>query len=180
MKKLRIIIGIIVLALITFIGFGMGAAYHLKSIKIITTTTIKGDKKTVFDMVKNLKEFPKWSPFLAQDPSQKYEIKGTNGAVGSQYHWVGNGGEDVGFQEITKIEEGRFIGKKCDIQKPFVAKPTFDYSFTETAQGVTVKETFKLESGQVDAFFLWLFGAKAEMVKTNQQGLDLLKKSIES
>jgi hypothetical protein len=177
MKKVLAIIGI---AIIGFIAFGMFKASDLKSIEIITETTIKGDKQTVFNMVKNLKKFPKWSPFLVQDPSQKYEIKGTNGAVGSQYHWVGNGGEDVGYQEITKIEEGSFIGKKCDIQKPFVAQPTFDYSFTENANGVTVKETFKLESGQVDAFFLWLFGAKAEMVKTNQQGLDLLKKAVET
>jgi Polyketide cyclase / dehydrase and lipid transport len=172
MKK---VVAIIAVAIIGFLAFGMFKASDLKSIEITTSTTIKGDKQIVFDRVKNLSEFPKWSPF-----SQKYEIKGINGAVGSQYHWVGNGGEDVGYQEITKIEEGTFIGKKCDIQKPFVAKPTFDYNFTETADGVTVKETFKLESGQVDSFFLWLFGAKAEMIKTNQQGLDLLKKSIES
>jgi hypothetical protein len=37
-----------------------------------------------------------------------------------------------------------------------------------------------LESALVDAFFLWLFGAKAEMEKTNQQGLDLLKKAVEN
>jgi hypothetical protein len=68
---------------------------------------------------------------------------------------------------------------KCDIQKPFVAKPTFNYYFTETANGVEVKQDFKVESGLVDAFFMWLFGAKAAMEKTNQQGLDLLKKTVE-
>lgn len=177
MKKILSFIGI---AIIGFLAFGMFKASDLKSIEIVTETTIKGSKKDVFNRVKNLSEFSKWSPFLVQDPSQKYEVKRNNGTVGSQYHWVGNGGEDVGYQEITKIEEGSFIGKKCDIQKPFVAKPTFDYNFSETQEGITVKETFKLESGQVDAFFLWLFGAKAEMVKTNQQGLDLLKKSIET
>ncbi len=177
MKKVFSIIGI---AIIGFLAFGIFMASDLKSIEIVTETTIKGSKQDVFNRVKNLSEFPKWSPFLVQDPTQKYEVKGTNGTVGSQCHWVGNGGEDVGYQEITKIEEGSFVGKKCDIQKPFVAKPTFDYNFSETQDGITVKETFKLESGQVDAFFLWLFGAKAEMIKTNQQGLDLLKKSIES
>ena len=169
----------IVLAIVALIAFGLYKASGLKSIQIETTTTIKAPKKEVFDMVKNLKNFPKWSPFLVQDPSQKYEVKGTDGAIGSQFHWVGNGGKDVGYQEITKIEEGNYIGKKCDIQKPFVAKPTFDYNFTETANGVTVKETFKLESGLVDAFFLMVFGAKAEMIKTNQQGLDILKKAVE-
>jgi len=177
MKKM---ITYIIIALVAFIGFGLFKASGLQSIEIVTSTTIKGSKQDVFNLVKNLNDFPKWSPFLVQDPSQKYEIKGTNGTVGSQFHWVGNGGKDVGYQEITKIEEGTYVGKKCDIQKPFVAKPTFEYNFTETPQGITVKETFKLQSGLIDAFFLWVFGAKAEMVKTNQQGLDLLKKAVEN
>lgn len=174
------IIIVIVFALVAFVGYGMYKASDLKSIKIVTTTTVKGTKQEVFDMVKNLKNFPKWSPFLVQDPTQKYELKGTDGTLGSQYHWVGNKGKDVGYQEITKIEEQSFIGKKCDIQKPFVAKPTFEYNFTETPNGILVSETFKLESKQIDAFFLWVFGAKAEMEKTNNQGLELLKKAVEN
>ncbi|MDI1233244.1 MAG: hypothetical protein PSX81_03060 [bacterium] len=175
MKKILLIIGI---TLIAFITFGLYKASGLKSIEIVTTTTIKGSKQEVFDMVKYLNNFPKWSPFLVQDPTQKHDIKGTDGTVGAQYHWIGNKGEDVGYQEIAKIDELNFIGKKCDIQKPFVAKPTFEYYFTENSNGIEVKEVFKLESGLMDAFFLWVFGAKAEMEKTNQQGLDLLNKAV--
>ena len=84
------IVTIIVGALVAFIGFGLYKASGLKSIQIITSTTIKGSKQDVFDMVKYLNNFPKWSPFLAQDPSQKYEVKGTDGTVGAQYHWDGS------------------------------------------------------------------------------------------
>ena len=173
------ILSIIGIALLAFIGFGLYKASDLKSIQIVKTVTIKGSKQEVFDMVRYLKNFPKWSPFLVQDPTQKYEVKGNDGEVGAQYHWEGNKGKDLGYQEIVKIDSLNFIGKKCDIQKPFVAKPTFDYYFSENADGIVIKEEFKLESGLMDAFFLWLFGAKAEMEKTNQQGLDLLKKAVE-
>jgi uncharacterized protein YndB with AHSA1/START domain len=176
MKK---ILTYILIALLAVIAFGLYQGSKLQKLQIVKTATIKGSKEEVFAMVSNLKNFPKWSPFLVQDPTQKYEIKGTDGAVGSQYHWVGNKGEDVGYQEIVKVDTFSFVGKKCDIQKPFVAKPTFDYTFTETADGIEVREEFNLESGLVEAFFLWAFGAKAEMEKTNQQGLDLLKASIE-
>jgi hypothetical protein len=174
----KMILTIIGIALAAFIGFGLYKASGLKSIQIVKTVTIKASKQNVFDMVKYLKNFPKWSPFLVQDPSQKYEVKGQDGTVGAQYHWDGNKGKDLGYQEIVKIDELNFIGKRCDIQKPFVAKPTFDYYFTENANGIEVKEVFKLESGMANAFFLWLFGAKAEMEKTNQQGLDLLNKAV--
>lgn len=171
------IIGII---LILFIGFGLYKASALKSIQIIKGVTIIGTKQEVFDMVRYLKNFPKWSPFLAEDPSQKYEVKGTDGTVGAQYHWDGNKGKDLGYQEIVKIDTFSYVGMKCNIQKPFVAKPTFEYYFTETASGIEVKQDFKVESGLVDAFFMWLFGAKAGMEKMNQTGLDLMKKAVES
>lgn len=175
-KMIFIIIGI---AVLLFLLFGFYKASQLQNIEIVKNVTIKADKQEVFDMVKYLKNFPKWSPFLAQDPAQKYEVKGTDGTIGAQYHWNGNKGKDLGFQEIYKIEELQFIGMKCDIQKPFVAKPTFDYTFTENEKGIKVNQVFKLKSGMIDAFFMWLFGAKKEMEKTNQQGLDLLKKTLE-
>ncbi len=178
--KTKMILSIIGIALIAFIGFGLYKASGLKSIQIVKTVNIKSSKQEVFDMVKYLKNFPKWSPFLAQDPAQKYEVKGTDGTVGAQYHWDGNKGKDLGYQEIVKIDDQKYVGMKCDIQKPFVAKPTFEYYFTETSNGIEVKQDFKLESGLVDAFFMWLFGAKAGMEKMNQDGLDLLKKATES
>ncbi len=173
------IISIIIAVLVAFISFGLYKASSLKNIQIVKSVTINGSKEEVFNMVRYLKNFPKWSPFLAEDPTQKYEVKGEDGMVGAQYHWDGNSGKDIGFQEIIKIDTFSFVGMQCDIQKPFVAKPTFDYYFTETANGIEVKQDFKVESDLVPAFFMWLFGAKTEMEKTNQKGLDLLKKAIE-
>lgn len=177
---MKMIIAIIIAALVAFVSFGLYKASSLKNIQIVKSVTINGSKEEVFNMVRYLKNFPKWSPFLAEDPTQKYEVKGEDGMVGAQYHWDGNNGKDLGFQEIVKIDTFSFVGMQCDIQKPFVAKPTFDYYFTETAKGIEVKQDFKVESELVPAFFMWLFGAKAEMEKTNQKGLELLKNAIEN
>ncbi len=173
-----IIIGIAI-ALIAFLGFGFYKARELTAIQITKSVSIKGSTQKVFDLVRYLQNFPKWSPFLVQDPTQQFEVKGTDGTIGAQYHWNGNGGKDIGYQEIVKIDTFTFIGMKCDIQKPFVAKPTFEYTFKETPNGIEVTQNFKLQSGLVDAFFMWLFGAKARIEKTNEQGLELLKKAAE-
>jgi hypothetical protein len=45
--------------------------------------------------------------------------------------------------------------------------------------GIEVKQEFKVESSLMDAFFMWLFGAKDGMEKMNQKGLDLLKLAVE-
>jgi hypothetical protein len=175
----KMILSSIGIAIIAFIGFGLLKASGLKTIQIVKTVTIKGTKQEVFDMVKYLNNFPKWSPFLAEDPGQKHEVKGIDGTVGAQYHWDGNNGKDLGYQEIVKIEELNFIGMQCNIVKPFSAKPNFDYYFTEKPDGIEVKQDFKVESSLIDAFFMWIFGAKAGMEQMNQKGLDLLKQSIE-
>ncbi len=171
-----IIIGI---ALTVFLIFGFIQANKLTDIHIQKSVTINGSKQEVFDMVRYLNNFPKWSPFLAQDPTQKYRVEGEDGTPGANYHWDGNKGKDLGFQQIKKIQEYSFIGIECDIQKPFKAKPTFDYTFSGQDGNVTVKQDFKLKSSLIDSFFMLLFGAKKEMEITNEQGLQLLKKAIE-
>jgi len=173
------ILSIIAIALIAFLGFGFYKASQLTNIHIKKQVTVNGSQDEVFNMVRYLKNFPKWSPFLAADPSQKYEVKGADGTPGAQYHWDGNGGKDLGYQEIVKVEEPNYIGMRCDIQKPFKATPTFEYSFSKNGNGITVTQDFKLESSIVDAFFMWLFGAKKEMAAMNEKGLNLLKAAIE-
>jgi len=68
---------------------------------------------------------------------------------------------------------------ECDIQKPFKANPTFEYSFLEKGGLIEVTQDFKLESGLVDSFFMWLFGAKKDMKKMNARGMELLKITCE-
>lgn len=175
----KMILAAITLALVAFIAVGLYKASTLQNIHIVKTVTIQGSKQQVYDMVKYLGNFPKWSVFLADDPSQQYHVKGTDGTIGAQYHWLGNKGKDVGYQEIVKLHEGNFVGMQCHIQKPFEAKPTFDYHFTETPQGIIVKQDFKVHSALPDAFFMWLFGAKAGMEKMNERGLNMLKQAVE-
>lgn len=173
------IIYIIAAAIVSFILFGLYQANKLTHIEITKQVMIDESPQEVFAMVKYLKNYPKWSPFLEADPEQKYEVKGNDGEVGVQFHWNGNGGKDLGYQEIVKIDEPTFVGVKCTIEKPFKANPTFDYSFTSTSKGTLLTQDFALDSGIADAFFMWLFGAKKEMAKVNERGLALLKNHLE-
>ncbi len=169
------ILTIIAAALILFLGIGFYNANKLQHINIKKTVNINADIKTTFDKVLYLKNFPKWSPFYEADPTQKTEVKGDDGQVGAQFHWNGNKGKDLGYQEIKTIKPLEYIKMQCSIQKPFKANPTFEYSFSKTGNIVKVTQDFNLESGLVDAFFMWLFGAKKDMAKMNARGMELLK-----
>lgn len=175
----KMIITIALIGLIGFLAFGLFQASKLTHIHINKQTLIEGSEEEVFDMISHLSNYPKWSPFLEADPSQEYHVTGADGEVGVQFHWEGSGGKDIGYQEIVKIEEPGFVGVRCVIDKPFKATPTFDYSIQAAANGVVVSQDFNLSSGLADAFFMWLFGAKEEMAKVNERGLELLKRQIE-
>ncbi|HAA14338.1 MAG TPA: hypothetical protein DCE41_22685 [Cytophagales bacterium] len=170
---------IIGLLLAGFLGLGLYNARQLQQIHITKSVTISAPMDQVFNQVKYLNNFPKWSPFLEEDPTQTVSVKGTDGTVGAQYHWEGRNGKDLGYQEIKQIVEDQYIKMRCEIQKPFQAQPVFEYSFSQTAQGVTVQQDFDLKSGLVDAFFMWLFGAAKGMDKTNARGMELLQTSLE-
>nr|WP_197718697.1 SRPBCC family protein [Pedobacter schmidteae] len=175
----KMMFGIITGAVFLFLAFGFYNASKFQSIEIVKSVNIMAPQQEVYDAISNLDNYPQWSPFLAQDTTQKYETKGAAGTVGSQFHWDGNKGKDLGFQEIVKLQPNSFVGIKCDIQKPFKAQPTFDYELKSNGNTTEVTQKFNLKSGIIDAFFLSLFGVKKEMSATNQQGLDLLKNSLE-
>ncbi|NRD19948.1 hypothetical protein HNV08_07805 [Winogradskyella eckloniae] len=171
---------IITVALVLFLGIGFYNANKLQHINIQKTVEVNSDIHTTFNNVLYLKNFTKWSPFYEADPAQKTEVKGMDGAVGAQFHWEGNNGKDLGYQEITVIKPLTYIKMECDIQKPFKANPTFEYSFSNTKNITKVTQNFNLKSGLVDAFFMWLFGAKKDMEKMNARGMALLKKTCEN
>ena len=173
------IVTLIVLAILLFLGIGLYNASTLQHIHIQKTVDIHADPQTVFNHVLYLKNFTKWSPFYEADPGQKTTVKGTDGTVGAQFHWEGHNGKDLGYQEIKRIRPLEYIKMECDIQKPFKANPTFEYSFSKLGNSTKVTQDFNLKSGLVDAFFMWLFRAKKDMDKMNARGMELLKIACE-
>lgn len=151
----------------------------MKSIEIQKTVKIDANLATVYDKVAFLENFPTWSPFLEADPTQTYEVKGTDGQIGAQFHWEGNKGKDLGYQEIASIEANKSVLVQCDIQKPFNAKPTFRYSFKQEGDHVVVTQNFDLPVKGMDRFFMKLFGAVKDINKMNERGLELLKIACE-
>ena len=177
--KTKMTLYILVIVLVAGLGLGFATAQKLRNIHIQQQVQINGSIEDVFEQVVLLKNFVNWPPFLEADPSQKTEVKGVDGQVGAQYHWEGNKGKDVGYQEIKEIDPLKLVKLGCDIQKPFTARPTFEYRFEKADSEVTVTQDFYLKSSRIDAFFMWVFGTKKDMEKMNNRGLTLLKAYIE-
>ena len=170
---------VIVSIVVLLLGLGLYKARKLQHIHVQKQVQIATDLTTVYNHVAYLENFTKWSPFYEADPTQITKVTGTDGQVGAQFHWEGNGGKDLGYQEITEIKKYNYIKMECDIEKPFKAHPTFEYTLEQQEDTIVLTQDFNLESGLAASFFMWLFGAKTDMDKMNGRGMELLKQTCE-
>lgn len=177
MTKSIIIIGIVLGALlITGVILSLVAP---KRISITSKQFIKASKEEVYDQIRFLNNYPKWSPFIVQDPEQRHSVSGVDGEVGATFSWEGVKEKSKGFQRIVSLKSNEQVDISCTITEPFQAQPSFSYMVKEKENGVEVALVFDVELPVPANIFGMLFGLKHEMAKTNQNGLDLLKKVSE-
>ncbi len=173
------IVNIVKITSIFVLIFATFQAQGQKMVHIVSSTVIDAKVEEVYNLIKDYKRFPEWSPFLVSDPAQKNHVTGENGAIGSVFHWEGVGEKSLGNQELTELKQNEYAKMYCTVQKPFKANSTFEYVITETDNGVEVKQIFKTEMGRFSYFMANLFGMQKEITKTNQLGLDRLKAVLE-
>lgn len=150
-----------------------------KRISIISKQFVQGSRQQVYDQLRYMRNFPKWSPFLVQDPDQKFEVSGTDGEIGATFTWEGVRQKSKGEQKIVDLKENEEVTVQCNIKEPFHASPEFSYTLRDSLNGVEVIQYFEVEMPFPANIFGLVFNLKSKMAQTNEEGLALLKKQIE-
>ena len=178
MTKTLIVIGIVLGALL--IAGVILSLVAPKRISVSNTTFINASKQHVFDQLRYMKNFPKWSPFLVQDPEQKYTVSGQDGEVGATFSWEGVKEKSKGLQRVAKLKSIDEVVIECNITVPFQSNPTFSYSLVEKDGGVEVVQHFDAEMPAPSNIFGLLLNLKEKISATNKQGLELLRQACEN
>ncbi|NET33542.1 MAG: hypothetical protein F6K19_16210 [Cyanothece sp. SIO1E1] len=150
-----------------------------KAITIVSQVWIESDQAIVFKKLRSLEQFTDWSPFLVDDPEQKNWVEGTDGQIGSTFHWIGAAEKSEGFQKLAALKGQEYLRMECEISKPYKSQPTFEYQLQEKNGKTQVVQTFTLKASSFNRFMMSLFGVKRKMKAINQQGMERLKKAIE-
>jgi hypothetical protein len=150
-----------------------------KEIAIVIEQEVNAPVNEVYDKVRNLKNYPSWSPFRLTDPEQKYRLSNVDGQVGARFHWIGVKEVSEGYQEIIGLEENKAVKIKCTITVPYEAKPEFNYFFAEKGNKTYVTQEFKVQMPFPANIIAHFTDLKKEMKLTNEKGLSLLKKVCE-
>ena len=123
---IRTLINIVVVLLIILLG---GAYLQPRKVHVERSIVVDRSPAAVFPLVKSVRKFNEWSPWLAYDPNVRMTYSGAEEGVGAKMAWAGNSKVGHGAQEITASERDRRVafiiefGEQGPAEAAFVLKP---------------------------------------------------------
>lgn len=98
------------------------------------SAVIKAPAQTLYALINDLRLFNHWSPYQKKDPGLQGSYSGAASGVGAAYAWASDKGGS-GRLEIIATQAPNRVTMKLDLQAPFKAQHTADFSLH--AQGDT-------------------------------------------
>jgi hypothetical protein len=132
MKRVVLVLGLILLALVAFIQ-SRPATFHVER-----STQVSASPATVFAHVNDLHRWETWSPWQKLDPAMKETFDGPDAGVGAGYHWAGNKDIGEGRMTITESTPGEKVGIRLEFIRPFASTNATSFSFVPAEGGTRV------------------------------------------
>jgi uncharacterized protein YndB with AHSA1/START domain len=122
------------------------AAFQPTEFAVTRKATLAAPASSVFPLVNDFREWPKWSPWEKLDPAMKRELSGPPSGVGAVYGWVGN--DDVGEGRMTILESkpDELVRVRLEFIKPWEATSTIEFTFAPEGGGTLVTWSMKGEN----------------------------------
>jgi hypothetical protein len=169
-----------VLALVVTTGFL--SLMMATSQKIKRSITINAPAAVIFEQLKKLNNFSRFSVWGAQDSSIRYTLSGTDGTPGASIAWKGDpdiSGE--GKIELVSLTPAHTITHTIHFSAPQKGKASSIFSILETEKNTTtVTWYFELHTPRPKNIFNLFFNLDKKMGKDFETGLAALKLFIES
>lgn len=175
MKKIFKFLGILLLLLIVvFLVLGLVSP---KDITVQRSTVIKAPREAVYEQFVKFRNWPRWSPWVALEPTVKLTYTGTDGMPGSAYHWVG---DETGEGEMTNtgIGDGT-MNFGLQFIKPWAGKAAGDFKAEDAGNGST-KVTWTIHMHSSFPMNALNFMTDKMIGKDFEKGLSMMKQYTEA
>lgn len=173
LKKIGITLGIVILVFL-LIGLFLPTDFGMQR-KVVINAPVE----TVFEEVNEFRNWEKWSPFSAQDPTMQVSYGAVTNGIGANYSWIG---EEAGKGKQFILES--VPNKKIETKVEFIdgdAESTGfgHWTFKEVPEGVEVTWAF---SASANSYMEKYFGALIDpfLGDTFEDGLNRLKQVSET
>lgn len=112
---------VLVTLVVMWAGVLVYAATRPNTVLIQSGMTINASPETIFPLVSDFRNWPRWSPFELLDPAMRRAHSGDVGSVGAKYFWDGNFKAGMGRMEIFDVKPPVYVMISVDFLRPFQA-----------------------------------------------------------
>ena len=128
--KVALLAAVVLAALLLIAGLCMPAEWTVER-----SIVVRGEPAAVHALVGNLEKWPKWMPWIAEDPAMKFSFAGTAGAPGSSLTWKS---AKLGDGALTVISSDLASGLRYDLAMAQLDAPahgSITYVETQRVEG---------------------------------------------
>jgi uncharacterized protein YndB with AHSA1/START domain len=144
------------------------------------TTTIKAAPESIFAVVDDFRNWPKWNPQDRDDPTMTRTYRGAPSGAGSVSDWSGKGESGQGTMTIAEATPYSKISADANWTRPFQVHNVNEFGFAPVAGGTKVTWTLRA----TNLFVMKVMGVFTNMDKNIgghlESGLANLKAVAES
>lgn len=139
--------------------------------------TVEKPLSEVFNFVADFKNWPKWSPWLCQEPDCPIDIEATPATIGHKQTWNGKN-IGSGHMTISEIQPSQSIKYDLYFLKPWKSHSKVAFEFSEDQEGCRVRWTM---NGSVPVFLFFMKKMMQSFVGMDyERGLSMLKEFLET
>jgi uncharacterized protein YndB with AHSA1/START domain len=169
-KKILIAVVAVLLVLSVFI------ATRPAHFRVERSAQINAPSTTVFGLINDFHQWPKWSPWEKLDPAMKKTFSGAPAGTGAEYSWVGNDKAGEGRMTITDSKPSELVAMKLEFLKPFAATDQATFTLTPNSAGTEVHWSMEGDNGFLAKGFSLLMNMDQLVGKDFEEGLAKLNK----
>jgi hypothetical protein len=142
-----------------------------KETNIERVTEVPVGPDQVYEHMRSLKTFVKWSPWSGRDPNSEVTYGGTDGEVGSTYNWKGNKEVGEGQMAITELNPGQKVGVKLRFFKPWKSEADTAFIIQGDGDRSKLSWTFHSENKLPSSIFMLFMNMDKMLGGDFEQGL---------
>ncbi len=129
---------VLVILVVLWVGALVYAATRPDTVLIQSGMTINASPETIFPLVSDFRNWPRWSPFEQLDPAMRRAHSGDVGSVGAKYFWEGNFKAGSGRMEIFDVKPPVYVMISVDFLRPFQAHNMNLFALEPRGEGTRV------------------------------------------
>ena len=157
--------------LLILIALGAVASQKPDTFKVERSGLVPAPPASVYARLISFPAWKEWSPWEEYDPNMKHTYGGMEGAIGSNFAWVGDGKAGAGKMILTAAEPGKSVAIQLDFTKPFEAHNQILFTLAPEGDGTLVTWTMSGPSPFITKFFTLFFNMDKTVGADFERGL---------